>query len=253
MANAAAKAVWGEGQTNREPISGAKGDVARGEPYDAGNMETPYQERLENDLGSNTGSKTAENTTESEPAGRTTESTSFENVARSAPIGKTTEATPATTSHTENSAYASTDSPAQQEQQEAGLLNEADLKGTGPRPLEVVAKENGGDASPKSGSPDNVGRSENTLDSAVSGENVVEADSKGTGEEYVKASGLAADGGDFDATKPGAGREADRLLEQKGVHREDAAGPGGHSGSSHGDQKDKPSLGERIKAKFHKH
>jgi hypothetical protein len=94
------------------------------------------------------------------------------------------------------------------------LLNEADLKGTGPRPLEVVAKENGGDASPKSGSPDNVGRSENTLDSAVSGENVVEADSKGTGEEYVKASGLAADGGDFDATKPGAGREADRKSTQ---------------------------------------
>lgn len=33
---------------------------------------------------------------------------------------------------------------------------------------------------------------------------------EGTGEQYVKSSGLAADGGDFDATKPGAGREADR-------------------------------------------
>jgi hypothetical protein len=31
-----------------------------------------------------------------------------------------------------------------------------------------------------------------------------------TGEEYVKSSGLAADGGDFDVTKPGAGLEADR-------------------------------------------
>jgi hypothetical protein len=33
---------------------------------------------------------------------------------------------------------------------------------------------------------------------------------KGTGQEWVKTSGFAAEGGDFDATKPGAGREATR-------------------------------------------
>ena len=33
---------------------------------------------------------------------------------------------------------------------------------------------------------------------------------EGTGEHWVKSSGTAADGGDFDAAKPGAGREADR-------------------------------------------
>ena len=33
---------------------------------------------------------------------------------------------------------------------------------------------------------------------------------EGTGEIWVKSSGVAADGGDFDATKPGAGREAER-------------------------------------------
>ena len=33
---------------------------------------------------------------------------------------------------------------------------------------------------------------------------------EGTGEKYVKTTGMAADGGDFDATKPGAGREAER-------------------------------------------
>ena len=32
----------------------------------------------------------------------------------------------------------------------------------------------------------------------------------GTGEKYVKSTGVAAEGGDFDATNPGAGREADR-------------------------------------------
>ena len=34
---------------------------------------------------------------------------------------------------------------------------------------------------------------------------------EGTGEKYVKSSGLAADGGDFDAANPGAGKEADRM------------------------------------------
>lgn len=38
VANAAAKAVWGENETNKEPVSGASGDVSKGEPYDAGNL-----------------------------------------------------------------------------------------------------------------------------------------------------------------------------------------------------------------------
>jgi hypothetical protein len=33
---------------------------------------------------------------------------------------------------------------------------------------------------------------------------------EGTGEQWVKSSGMKADGGDFDASAPGAGREADR-------------------------------------------
>lgn len=33
---------------------------------------------------------------------------------------------------------------------------------------------------------------------------------EGTGERWVKSSGMKADGGDFDASAPGAGREADR-------------------------------------------
>jgi hypothetical protein len=32
----------------------------------------------------------------------------------------------------------------------------------------------------------------------------------GTGEQYVKSSGMDANGGDFDATNPGAGKEANR-------------------------------------------
>lgn len=38
------------------------------------------------------------------------------------------------------------------------------------------------------------------------------SEEKGTGEKWVKSTGVAADGGDFDATKPGAGKEAERKL-----------------------------------------
>ncbi|KAK7213488.1 hypothetical protein V2G26_020666 [Clonostachys chloroleuca] len=50
VASAAAKAILGEGNTSKEPISGAKGDVTQGEPYDAGNLETPGQQQVEKRL-----------------------------------------------------------------------------------------------------------------------------------------------------------------------------------------------------------
>lgn len=37
VASAASKAVFGE-TANKEPVSGAQGDTAKGEPYDAGNL-----------------------------------------------------------------------------------------------------------------------------------------------------------------------------------------------------------------------
>lgn len=43
MAAAAAQAVWGDkyGSTE-EPISGLKGDVSKGEPFDAGNIGSKH-------------------------------------------------------------------------------------------------------------------------------------------------------------------------------------------------------------------
>jgi len=95
--------------------------------------------------------------------------------------------------------------------------------------------------------------------------------SEGTGEKYVKSTGLAAEGGDFDASRPGAGREADRLLGKEpskpgetGVTGAGAGtGPisghdthGTHGTQGHDDKHgahghEKPSLGEKIKEKLH--
>lgn len=41
-AAAAAKAVWGENQPQKEPVSGVQGDTTKGEPYDAGNLGKLY-------------------------------------------------------------------------------------------------------------------------------------------------------------------------------------------------------------------
>jgi hypothetical protein len=94
------------------------------------------------------------------------------------------------------------------------------LVGPGPRPLEQVAREHGGNAGAASSAPGGVALASdnNTADQARrdSGKGLgmgsvdERKHSAGSGEHVVKASGLAADGGDFDASKPGAGREADR-------------------------------------------
>ncbi|KAK6351150.1 hypothetical protein TWF718_004321 [Orbilia javanica] len=50
---------------------------------------------------------------------------------------------------------------------------------------------------------------------------------EGTGTKYEKSTGLAAEGGDFDATRPGAAREAARLMDEKGIAHGDSKGESG--------------------------
>ncbi|KAF2470233.1 uncharacterized protein BDR25DRAFT_304166 [Lindgomyces ingoldianus] len=74
---------------------------------------------------------------------------------------------------------------------------------------------------------------------------------RGTGEEWVKTSGLAADGGDFDAIKPGAGREADRLMEERFKKTaSDEHQPAPSAGPAAG-EKIKVPMGQKIKEKLH--
>lgn len=77
-----------------------------------------------------------------------------------------------------------------------------DTSGPGPRPLSEVKKGGAGGAG--------TGGTGGAGDDAGGGGVQKESCGEGTGEKYVKSSGMAADGGDFDASNPGAGREADR-------------------------------------------
>ncbi|KAM7207353.1 putative glycine-rich cell wall structural protein 1 protein [Naviculisporaceae sp. PSN 640] len=142
--------------------------------------------------------------------------------------------------------------------------NPEKLEGPGPRPVAEIAKEHGGDAgkvsreglaSSNSSSASSSASSAHSSDSGLGKRETEEDDPKagpGKGLLYVRSSGLKADGGDFDATKPGAGREADRLLEQKGVHRDDKSGGLTGEMPDEGHSKEKKSLKQKIKAKLHK-
>lgn len=71
----------------------------------------------------------------------------------------------------------------------------------------------------------------------------------GTGEKWVKTSGLAAEGGDFDATKPGAGKEATRLMEQKGMSKDSPSGaPSTTSTTDTGDSSSGGGITSKIKS-----
>lgn len=222
VANAAAKAVWGENESNKEPISGTSGDVSKGEPYDAGNLDESDQKKL-----------------------------SSEELSKNPAPQADTKPAPADTTAGQND----TREPENVDADEPA----GDVTGPGPKSLDVVAKEHGGDAG-----NDATKAAATDGDDSAAKDAPADSGEQGTGEQYVKTSGLAADGGDFDATKPGAGREADRLMDQKGIHTGPAGGDAatketaGDSSkpapsSPDSSKKDKPSLGDRIKAKLHKH
>jgi hypothetical protein len=83
------------------------------------------------------------------------------------------------------------------------------IDGPGPRPLEQVAQEHHGDAGA-------ANKDEAKASAGAEEEDGEEGPQKkshgeGTGEQWVKSTGLKADGGNFDASAPGAGREADRM------------------------------------------
>ncbi|OTA60317.1 hypothetical protein K449DRAFT_435413 [Hypoxylon sp. EC38] len=266
MASAAAKAVWGDNKQNgQEPISGQTGDTSKGEPYDAGNIEDPEAQAAKIGANGETNGHTngtSEHTKDAEFAKETGTAAESEDTPDNPSTNLKAKSTPEDTTKAQNDVRDPENprtnpksAPIDVNDAEDGPNEAQKLDGPGPKPLEEVAREHGGDA----------GNSDKNESKALPGEdkpagsNEEEGDGpnakstgEGTGEQYVKSSGLKADGGDFDATKPGAGKEADRLMEEKGMHG--GSNANGDSGNtSHGDKKDKKSIGQKIKDKLHRH
>jgi len=246
VATAASKAVFGGADANKEPVSGAQGDVGRGEPYDAGNLDSESQERLEKTLSEDKASKDKTDTTTAAPPIATTTSDKPDT---------TTSDKPATTNDDGDHPRADPAVPNASAVEDSTKEPEhVDPKGPSPKPVDQVAREHGGDAG--------LAHKPTTEDKKDTEEDKKETEEKDkkpkTTGEVVHATGFAAEGGDFDATKPGAGKEADRLHEQgssPGIAPSGSQGDGASdSKTSKGkDGKDKPSLKDRIKAKLNRH
>ncbi|KAF2182054.1 hypothetical protein K469DRAFT_637513 [Zopfia rhizophila CBS 207.26] len=271
-ASTASKMIWGEQnpQTNetagQEPISGHQGKGTATEPFDQGNAENPTStssnatSTFTNPAMSSTSSNIPNNSTNSATGGqpRPEHETDKRDI-----VGNMSASTKA--SDNPGVAPSSGGVPFQKQQGADRPFDaptgkqESAVKETKDVGEEALKKR---DPSDHSGEPmkmhgvDNIPKTQEERRTSKAGnpggqEHGKEV--KGTGEQWIKTSGMAADGGDFDATKPGAGREADRLLEEKGIQKSTPGEPQpSESNSSKSDEtKEKVPWGEKIKTKLH--
>ncbi|TLS24444.1 hypothetical protein PpBr36_08774 [Pyricularia pennisetigena] len=296
LASVATKAIWGETNntttaTNdkekdapaalevakKEPISGVQGDTAKGEPFDAGNIENvdaasrteaeskiKIDDKTEDESKPKTENKTVAKTetkTEADPAAGDKPSSHMKN---DSTTHQSDVRDPATTA----------DNHKEEEKHDVDNVEplQADkLKGPGPKPLEMVARERGGDAgnSPadaKTDTPNPVdGAADVAKDDAEKKKDSpnLNEDGEPLGTKHMSSTGVAADGGDFDAANPGAGAEAEKILHDKGIHTEKpaadkkedsptrkAVSPSGKSTGGSPDRKGIRGLGHKIKDKL---
>ncbi|KAH9433606.1 hypothetical protein MCOR02_005653 [Pyricularia oryzae] len=292
LASVATKAIWGETNnttaandkdkdapatpdvTKKEPISGVQGDTAKGEPFDAGNIENvDATSRTEAESKITTDDKTQD---ESKP--KTENKLKTESKPEADPtVGDkpSSHMKDDSTTHQIDVRDPNTTADHDKEQKKHDVDNveplQADkLKGPGPKPLEVVARERGGDAgnSPadaKTDSPNPIdGAADAPKDDAEKKDSPkVNEDGEPLGTKHVSSTGVAADGGDFDAANPGAGAEAEKILHDKGIHTEKpaadkkeesptrkAVSPSGKSTGGSPDRKGIRGLGHKIKDKL---
>lgn len=265
MAASAAKAVWGDNKpSSEEPVSGRAGDTSKGEPYDAGNMEptsataghpASTNDRADADVnGRSDGdiagdAKFAKTTGTAVENDDTPQNPSTDRKAASVP-DDTSKGQGDTRSPEDRNTHPKSAPTDVNDASDEGVNEPQELEGPGPRPVADVARDNGGDAGNDSSS---TVASEKKQDKDLEADKADKSENKGTGEQVVRASGLHADGGDFDATKPGAGREADRLMEEKGMHNPNNTNSAGDGGSSSPTSSGKKSFGQKIKDKLHRH
>jgi hypothetical protein len=208
LASSASKAIWGDQTTaaenattgnetaGREPVAGETGDVNAGEPYDKGNLGKyfPAPNRLNQaDRPDSTGTDPA-------PLSSTTNaSTSLSNkTSATGPIGAEheTDKVGVTPYHNPTPLASSKDPSGAKTQQGAG------------QPIETPSSEQVAKVDTSAPGPKSLGTKATSGSVATAGGQ--ESRDEGTGQKHVESTGFVADGGNFDASKPGAGKEADR-------------------------------------------
>lgn len=287
VVNAASKAIWGEQNTaqnetvgnetaGNEPVSGLQGKGTATEPFDQGNAENPADPTTKSNvdpISSNTDASKAQIPTNHDNVTtggapkplENTEGTGVTGASAQKYEPKGGDVIPSESSNNPGAAPSSGAAPTEKQQgadrpkevpegdaadavksskdDAEGALKKRDPNDHSGEPLKMH------DGSEKKVPDTQAERRESKAGNPGGQEHGEEP--KGTGEQWEKSTGLQADGGDFDATKPGAGKEADRLLEQKGIHK-DEKGAMDHSPPASGSEgKEKVSKMEKLKDKLH--
>ncbi|CAK7215432.1 hypothetical protein SCUCBS95973_002470 [Sporothrix curviconia] len=270
--------------SSSEPLSGVLGNTSKGEPYDAGNKDEQdaayarYSETRSPEAGAGAASGAGAGIGAGAAAGAGAGAGAAAAESKNTPETQQTKNAggsdnPAATSEAAGAAGMKGSKVPSGGSADAGK-NETNLDVPGPRPLQQVAAEHHGDAGKANFGEDGKGSggSGGSGGTGAAGGNDEDDDKpqsashgEGTGEKYVRSTGLNADGGDFDAAREGAGREADRILEQKGISHGADTNPGASSAvvddstsssrnnnnnTGSPDKKEKVSLGEKIKNKL---
>jgi len=292
IVNTATKMVWGE-KTGEEPVNSSLGAGTINEPYDKGNEETtattsstapgstltPATDSTSIPTTGSTSTSATDSTSTPDTdnrinstAPKTTETdnpaasgavphqkqqgadrpNAEPSDAQTAAVKEKKEAAEATQQGSDSAPHHITDSEREKLAQEGNLPHDPnDHSG---EPMHMHA---GGAAKDSSDPRDEAAGKPKDRTQSVSQEGGGEhGKEKGTGEKWIKTNGMAAEGGDFDATKPGAGREATRLMEEKGIKTEGAtldktASPTASTKSPSGDDKAKVSKIAKLKDKLH--
>lgn len=252
--HAASNAVFGEEHqtSGEEPVSGQTGRGTATDPYDAGNAEEQAKE---------TPQETTQQTTEDNKLGSTEQSSTLGNdpkdpkdtfqrsEARAEPDAPSDAVSGGLVGHPSSGA-----NPTPKQQGADKPLDQPSEKQTSSIQDRKATTEDVQDPT-SSGAASSSHTTGQDSSSGAKSTDTTHKEEQGTGEKYVKSSGFAAEGGDFDATNPGAGREADRLLGHHGEgHTTSGAGAGeSHTSSANGDAgaHDKPKMMTKMKEKLH--
>lgn len=225
----------GREHAGEEPVSGVKGSGTGIDPYDAGNATAQPGNPVEGH--SEGSSANLERHTSDARAGGKSEPRSPEKVTDSEQT-KTLGGPPGNTTKNAASAKKDLNDSLKKEADPPPAENDLDPAGV-PGNTKTLSHEETDDPPPGSSDSSSKDKTDATSESGSSrrsSEKGSDGHPEGTGTKHYKSTGFAAQGGDFDAKAPGAGKEAGRLLEEQGEdlrapsHGAEEGGGGGHHG-----------------------
>ncbi|KAK2744370.1 hypothetical protein FQN57_004265 [Myotisia sp. PD_48] len=176
-----------ETRSGEEPISGVQGAGTPNDPYDAGNASNPHLERQENKtmpVSGNNGTGTH------------------------TPLGTGAAGAPDPTRMPQDFQKSKPRHLSTTETGTVGIRNDCKSSDLQSSMAPTTEHRSVNDPTPD---PTPLSNVETTSQSS--------SDMSRPGEKIVRSTGFAADGGDFDATQPGAGKEAERLMDEAGCSR----------------------------------